>query len=392
MTQGSLREGKTRRPAIEEKRGVPSGSVEARKRDSANALRFEASGVKSAILLLVALTSLAALAEALILAQLRLSAGGMLSRIPLNPWHLAALLENFSLVLGIFVGLSHPGVVKKLRQWAVHSAALALGMPFVLVLVYLIYTLPTGTFSALQAAKLVAYIAFPNLLLLPDRLRKADHAGWRDFAAMLALAFPVPAHWLSSVWVLPPGLNVFQILFGIHDLYIFQPLFCVCVGAYAFMVIRNLEGVGYRLVWRRADAMEGATNFAAFTLLGIPLGLALNFIHPHFMSESLWNVPLQFVGIYVTIAIPEELLFRGILQNFLVRSIQRGPRGLYGLLIASVVFGASHLHHAPVPNWRYAILATVAGIFYGNTYRVRQRLCASALTHALVDTVWRFWF
>jgi membrane protease YdiL (CAAX protease family) len=104
------------------------------------------------------------------------------------------------------------------------------------------------------------------------------------------------------------------------------------------------------------------------------------------------NFFFLFIGIYLTVAIPEELLFRGILQNLLVRSIHKGPRGLYGLLIASVVFGASHLHHAPVPNWRYAILATLAGIFYGNVYRTRQRLCASALTHALVDALWHFWF
>ena len=104
------------------------------------------------------------------------------------------------------------------------------------------------------------------------------------------------------------------------------------------------------------------------------------------------NFFFLFIGIYLTVAIPEEMLFRGILQNLLVRTIQKGPPGLYGLLIASVVFGASHLHHAPVPNWRYAILATLAGIFYGNVYRTRQRLCASALTHALVDTIWHFWF
>jgi membrane protease YdiL (CAAX protease family) len=126
----------------------------------------------------------------------------------------------------------------------------------------------------------------------------------------------------------------------------------------------------------------------------------LNFIHPH-SAELVSNIHgmgrtasffLLFIGIYLTVAIPEELMFRGILQNLLVRSIRTGPRGLYGLLIASVVFGAAHLHHAPAPNWRYAILATLAGIFYGNVYRTRQRLCASALTHALVDTLWHFWF
>ena len=34
-----------------------------------------------------------------------------------------------------------------------------------------------------------------------------------------------------------------------------------------------------------------------------------------------------FIGIYLTVAIPEELLFRGILQNILVRTSTRGRRG-----------------------------------------------------------------
>jgi membrane protease YdiL (CAAX protease family) len=348
--------------------------------------------MKKAVLLVVVLTGLAALAEGIILLQVRLEYAHLLGHVPLNPWQMAAVIETFALVLGAFVALSHPAVVRQLRQWAVQSVGMALGLPFSLLGLYLLYAFGTGTFSVVAAGKLLAYIAVPTLLLLPDRLHKAERAGWRDFAAMLALAFPVPAHWLSGVWMLPPGLDVFHALFGVRDLYVFLPLTCVCVGAYDFIVIRNLDGVGYRLVWRKSDVVDGSANFAAFSLLGIPLGMALSFIHPHFTQESLWNVPLQFVGIYVTIAIPEELLFRGILQNFLVRSIRRGPRGLYGLIIASVVFGLSHLHHAPVPNWRYAILATLAGLFYGNVYRTRQRLCASALTHALVDTVWRFWF
>ena len=89
---------------------------------------------------------------------------------------------------------------------------------------------------------------------------------------------------------------------------------------------------------------------------------------------------------------PEEFLFRGILQNFLTRSLPGERRELYGLLIASLIFGAAHLHHAPVPNWRYAVLASLAGVFYGNAYRALGRLSASALTHALVDTAWHFWF
>jgi hypothetical protein len=270
------------------------------------------------------------------------------------------------------------------------SPALAGGLPFLLLVPYLIYGLGTGTFSPVALGKLIAYILVPTALLLPDRLHHRETLTWRDALAMLALAVPVSAGWLGGIWVWP------------QDIYIFRPIFCVLVGGYAFMVLRGLEGVGFRLVWRKNDVSDGLLNLLAFSLLAIPLGIAMHFIHPHAMAplahgsvKGLGPVSsflFLFIGIYLTVAIPEELMFRGILQNLLVHTVHKGRPGLYGLLIASVVFGAAHLHHAPVPNWRYAILATLAGIFYGNVYRTRQRLCASALTHALVDTIWHFWF
>jgi membrane protease YdiL (CAAX protease family) len=144
-------------------------------------------------------------------------------------------------------------------------------------------------------------------------------------------------------------------------------------------------------VFRKGDIIDGLANFAAFAIIGIPLAYWLGFITVHAMSVS-WIVgALEFFGIYLTIAIPEELFFRGILQNFLVKSLPQASSGLYGLIIASVIFGASHLQHPPIPNWRYGILATLAGLFYGNAYRSKHHLAAAALTHALVDTVWRLW-
>jgi hypothetical protein len=335
--------------------------------------------MKKGLQIFLPLTLLAALAEGLILMRVRI-----------DPWRLAALLESVALLLGAFVGLTQTAFIKQLRHWAMASPALAGGMPFLLLVPYLIFGLGTRTFSLVAFGKIIAYILVPTALLLPDRLHHHETLTWRDVVAMVALAVPVSAGWLGGIWTWP------------QDIYIFRPIFCVLVGGYDFMVLRNLEGVGFRLVWRRSDVSDALLNLLAFSLLAIPLGIALNFIHPHAMAPlahgsveglgPVLNFLFLFIGIYLTVAIPEELLFRGILQNLLVRTIQKGPSGLYGLLIASVVFGASHLHHAPRPNWRYAILATLAGIFYGNVYRTRQRLCASALTHALVDTIWHFWF
>jgi len=325
--------------------------------------------MKKALLFFAVLIALSAGAEALIL-----------FRVHPDPVRLGAILLSLALILCPFVGLAQSSVLRYLRQRVVESVRVAAALPLSLLLPYLVYALGTRSFSFLGLGKLLAYILAPTLLLLPDRLHRPPRIGWRDVAAMLALAVPVAANLLTGIWTWP------------FDLYFFRPLFCVCVGVYAFAVVRNLEGVGYRLLWRKPDMVDGFANFCAFCVLGIPLGLALHFIHPHFSSASYGQLPLQFFAIYFTIAIPEELLFRGILQNLLCHGIHRGPKGVYGLLIASVIFGSSHLHHAPVPNWRYAILATLAGVFYGYTYRNRQRISASALTHALVDTAWHFWF
>ena len=348
--------------------------------------------MKKALYFIAGLMLLAALAEWIIVAQ-----------TTIDPWRLAALLFSLALVLGVFVALTDAGLVRQLREWAVGSVAAALGLPLLLLIPYFILALGTGTFSVRGLAKLTAYIVVPVALLLPDRLHRATRVGWRDFAAMAALAVPVAGHWLQGIWLWP------------EDLYVFRALYSVCVGAYAFMAVRHLEGVGYRLTFRKGDLIDGFAHFLAFTLIAVPLGYLLGFIRFHAPAVRPWTLAFhlaatrhsitipegwtllfqfvgEFVGIYISIAIPEELLFRGILQNFLAKSLPLERRALWGLLIASVVFGASHLHHPPVPNWRYAILATLAGIFYGNAYRTRQRLSCCALTHALVDVAWHFWF
>jgi membrane protease YdiL (CAAX protease family) len=58
-----------------------------------------------------------------------------------------------------------------------------------------------------------------------------------------------------------------------------------------------------------------------------------------------------------------------------------------------VIFGLAHLNkRATFFNWRYVILATVAGFFYGRAWLAERRLMASSITHATVDTVWSIWF
>ena len=125
--------------------------------------------------------------------------------------------------------------------------------------------LGTGTFyyRCRPWGKLVAYILVPTALLLPDRLRHREILNWRDALAMVALAVPVSAGWLQGIWVWP------------QDIYVFRPIFCVLVGGYVFMVLRNLEGVGFRLVWRREGRQQRFVEPAGLFRTGDPAWLWL---------------------------------------------------------------------------------------------------------------------
>ena len=62
------------------------------------------------------------------------------------------------------------------------------------------------------------------------------------------------------------------------------------------------------------------------------------------------------------------------------------------LLVTALLFGLAHFNkRAAFFNWRYVILAALAGIFYGRAWRQNRRVGASAVTHACVDTVWSIW-
>jgi membrane protease YdiL (CAAX protease family) len=91
---------------------------------------------------------------------------------------------------------------------------------------------------------------------------------------------------------------------------------------------------------------------------------------------------------FLLVAIPEEIFFRGVLQNLLESRFGRGR----ALALASVLFGLGHFNKGATFNWRYVILATIAGVFYGRAWREQRQILASVITHTAVDVVWSVWF
>ena len=109
---------------------------------------------------------------------------------------------------------------------------------------------------------------------------------------------------------------------------------------------------------------------------------------PH-LTASRITIELQLVSIAT--ALPEEILFRSLIQNGLM---QRFGAGNAVLFAASVIFGCAHLDNGPqpLPNWRYMILATVAGFAYGKVFQKSRSIGSSTVFHALVDTTKHIFF
>jgi hypothetical protein len=168
---------------------------------------------------------------------------------------------------------------------------------------------------------------------------------------------------------------------------VFNKILLLDAGIWGFGAVRRLRGVGFDLRLRARDVAIGLREFCFYAPVAVALGLALGFLHAHAVWPE-WRLAAAFVFTFFFIAVPEELFFRGWTQNLLERRIGRN----WSLAVTAVVFGLAHFNkRAAHFNWRYVLLAAIAGVFYGRAWRQDRRVGASAITHVCVDTVWGWW-
>jgi membrane protease YdiL (CAAX protease family) len=191
---------------------------------------------------------------------------------------------------------------------------------------------------------------------------------------LLVLGLAVDLRWLEPAW--PRGLAALG------------KILLLDAGIFGFLVVRRLEGVGFDLRLTLKDLRRGLGEYCLYALIAIPLGLWLGFLHVHAILPSPLRAVGAFVFTFLFIAIPEELFFRGWLQNLLERRMGRTA----ALLLTAVLFGLAHWNKRMLNfNWRYVLMAAIAGVFYGRAWRAQRRVGASAITHASVDTTWSLW-
>jgi membrane protease YdiL (CAAX protease family) len=304
--------------------------------------------------------------------QQRFSTGAILRLMFGFPIHVPVVVAALLTLLPFLFAAFWP-----LKVQATHRlpTAFRIVRPAVLCVPYVIVAVFYGQFRwSWFALYLLLPVAVSWLLYLAAAADPEQDGDWRDFFVLFALGLAVDLRWFEPAW--PAHLAVFN------------KILLLDAGIYGFFAIRGLQGAGFDLRLRLADLRIGMREFLFYAPIAIALGLSLGFLHFHASLPTASHVVLGWIFTFFFIAVPEELFFRGWMQNLLEPRLGRR----WALLTTAVLFGLSHFNKRAVHfNWRYVVLAAIAGIFYGRAWRQERRVGASAITHASVDTLWSLW-
>ena len=221
--------------------------------------------------------------------------------------------------------------------------------------------------------------ALPVLLLLLTTHEQKSRLNFYFASAVLFM-------WYTIEFGVAPDVSL---PLGANGLVPYLQLALLVLLLYLLTLAKRLPDLGFTFSLDRQDWREVLINFALFAVIALPVGLITQFIRPSTQLPEPVFIVGQGLIIFLLIALPEEILFRGVIHRYLER-VLRWSR-LATLILSSVIFGASHLNNPPNVGY-YFILATLAGIFYGRTYLRTGKIVPAAIVHLLVDWLWNVLF
>jgi membrane protease YdiL (CAAX protease family) len=280
----------------------------------------------------------------------------------------------FVLEATLFLALAVEGVRASLDKLS--RAAVAGVLVVAAVAPYLVASITLGSFSWMMFGALTALVgvlAFWYVLLPHNPL---TDAGLLAFAAAVYL------------------LKVFgEIYVRPHDALKMEALgqaMWIRTGLLAILSVRRVRNIGFGFWPDLREWKIGTAYFLGFLPLAAGLGWAIRFTRPEWPTSSEWKLlPLTFFGTLWLLALGEELFFRGLLQQWMVEWLKNEWAGL---AVTSLIFGGVHIWYRDFPNWKLAVLAVLAGVFYGLAFRQGKGIRASMITHALTVTTWKTFF
>jgi len=280
------------------------------------------------------------------------------------------------LFLMVVLGLLSQNLQARLRSFVHRQRIFVLAAPVILTATFAAAAWNAHAGSLRLTLLVLVYTLVPTLLVAWPGGRPGE-ARWSDMAGILALWLPL--EFAAGASLVPKAAQGYlhAVAYGVS----------IVLALWLFLIVRGLKGIKYNLPRSAKDLLNPVVGFVLLAPVLAVIGLLTGFLSPvHTPHVALWKVGLRYLVIFCATALPEEILFRGLIQNWMMQRFGATNRTLFA---AGFIFGCSHLNNGPLPspNWRYMILATLAGVVFGRVFQKSTSILSSASLHAAVDTV-----
>jgi len=283
---------------------------------------------------------------------------------------------SLSPLIGILLALGSLKASRQFNDW-LHEDKNSLfyvagGISFLFILPGLV----TGKFDPYYSA-IFTVIVFAVFGALRQSANQEFTLTWTDLALWILLWIPFDLRWYMGIL---PATN---------DTYTWWSIAISVIGVIGWVGYRRAD-LGFNLVPKLKDIRIALLALVLIMALVVPPGLLTGFLTFHFPQT--FNIPkltVHFIGLFLTVALPEELFFRGILLRGLDKMFSKK---WIPLVISSLAFGLMHWNNVNTLSTQitYVCLATIAGLGYGWAYRKSgNNLFAAILVHTLVDWTWK---
>jgi hypothetical protein len=316
---------------------------------------------------------------------------------PMPPRERWAALTTFGLLALAYTVQGSPELYDALGRTVRRDIRSLVPLLLLLPVLYVSYSLAVATFSISGLLIALAFITLPTLALAQSHGQRTPT--FFDLVALLYLL-------LSLVLGLVPELPLPQ-QGGIVGFFWLGsvPLLLLLLAA------RSWAGLGFTWFLNAADlrraVLSGVVAVLLLALLALAAGLAQQAARP----PGLVTMLIQAVLLYFLVALPQEILLRGVLQNGLTRvaeaALWRGPGAQPPALLrpASIGLAATALVAAgiaallplfqsvyPLAMPTHPLLVGLAALGYGWVYQRTGKVTASAVSHMLVIWCWSILF
>lgn len=161
--------------------------------------------------------------------------------------------------------------------------------------------------------------------------------------------------------------------------------------ALTFVISTTWRNINICCDWslRKADFKKIGRTFLITMAVVIPLAFGLGMVHfgvTELWFQYPWTLAIILPMFFFAKALPEELIFRGIIQNLLIKRLSP----FWAITLSALLFGLTQINDPEwlLPNWCGMIIASVIGLSCGMVYWKSRSLLSAALLHFLIDIAW----